>query len=148
MLVASHTHWAGEGGGAGSRQKIEGAKQAFMEKGLKTEEQGRAQRRRAASCHPSCRGVSGSFVRGLCARVLKLWYGSCRSSTSVLNRLLPALSAVLVCSPLLFTALYRFLFWCLLSDDRRAQGREWLFKHVNICIVNKLGDRNKRQFFF
>lgn len=50
------------------------------EKGLKAEKV-RAQRRRAAPCHPSCRGASSSFPRGLCACVLKLRYGSCRPST-------------------------------------------------------------------
>lgn len=64
-------------------RKIEEAKQVLMAKGLKAEEQGWARRRRAASCHPSCRGASGSFVRGLCVCVLKLRYGSCRPSTSL-----------------------------------------------------------------
>lgn len=127
LLQATHIRGAEK---VGSQQKTEEAKQVLMERGLKVEEQGRAQRWRAASCHPSCRGASGSFVRGLYVCVLKLRYGSCSPSTSLLNRLLPALSAVLVCSPLLSTALYRFLFWRLLSDDRRAQGREWLFEHI------------------
>lgn len=64
-----------------------------------------------------------SFVVFSVACVLELWHSSCRPSTSLQTRLLPALSVVLVSSPLLSTALYPFLFWWLLSDDRQAQGK-------------------------
>lgn len=64
MLVASHTHSGTKE--MGSRQKTEEAKQGFREekKGLRAEKV-QAQRQKAASCHPSCRGASGSFLHGL-----------------------------------------------------------------------------------
>lgn len=70
--------------------------------------------------------------KGLCV------YSSCSVALGAPSHswLLPALSAVPVCSPLVSTALYRFLFWCLLSEDRQAQGRECSFKHINIYVMN------------
>lgn len=79
MLVASRTRCRGESGFTTKNWRSKTSLKG-REKGLKAEKV-RAQRRRAAPCHPSCRGASSSFPRGLCACVLNLRYGSCRPST-------------------------------------------------------------------
>lgn len=69
----------------GSQQKTEEAKQGFREekKGLRAEKVQAQRQKEHPATHRAVEPAAPSFMVFFVARVLKLWYSSCRPSTSL-----------------------------------------------------------------